>query len=206
MKAAAATIIITASLGITVAVTSIAEKRTPEPLVQPLESIPSEIAGWQLARHEKLAPAILTELRPTSYISRQYTKGAGHAGVFVAFYGAQQGGEGLHSPKNCLPGGGWTIEEQQYIELPASTPATINRCVIRKNANKVLMLYWYQTRERVCANEYAGKFLLIRDALLSRSTGSSIVRVTLPVSEFGSRDATPLASELLVHVQRCLGS
>jgi len=45
---------------------------------------------------------------------------------------------------------------------------------------RALVLYWYQSRDRVIASEYIGKVLLVRDALFSGRTSGSIVRIVVP--------------------------
>jgi hypothetical protein len=39
----------------------------------------------------------------------------------------------------------------------------------------MLMFYWYQSRNRIVANEYLGKILLAKDTLLTGRTAGSIV-------------------------------
>ena len=38
-------------------------------------------------------------------------------GLFIGYFPTQRTGVTIHSPKNCLPGAGWTFESSQYVNL-----------------------------------------------------------------------------------------
>ena len=44
-----------------------------------------------------------------------------------------------------------------------------------------MVLYWYQGRGRISANEYLVKWELLRDATLKQRTDEALVRVIVPV-------------------------
>jgi EpsI family protein len=82
---------------------------------------------------------------------------------------------------------------------------TINRTSIHNAGNRMVALYWYQSTNRVVADEYLGKFLLVRDALVEGRTGGSIVRITFPDTSDSLAEASQFAASLMREVQRCLG-
>lgn len=67
------------------------------------------------------------------------------------------------------------------------------------------MFYWYQSKNRIVANEYFGKILLARDAFTTGQTAAAIVRVTLPDVPGADLEGTAYVSGLIPEVQRCFG-
>src|SRR6266436_2191506 len=105
-------------LTLTITASTFSERRSATALVAPLESIPTSIDGWSVLKTETLDQPTLRVLTPTSYVSRLYGKGNQKLDAFVAFYAMQRAGESMHSPKNCLPGGGWEIWRQDSMTIP----------------------------------------------------------------------------------------
>ena len=168
-------------LAATLVAASLADRRVPDFLAQPLDKIDTQLAGWQAVADEPLGARVLKVLLPTSYLSRTYRKGGLPMGLFVAFYAQQRGGESMHSPKNCLPGSGWEIWKYESASIPVNgQPVTVNKYFIHNSGQRMLMYYWYQSKQRIIASEYLGKILLVRDALFDGRTAGSIVRITLP--------------------------
>jgi EpsI family protein len=191
---------------LTLVASTLSERRRPSYLANPLESIDAQLAGWRAVSDQALDARILRALRPTSYLSRSYRKGDRQLGLFVAFYAQQRAGESMHSPKHCLPGSGWEIWNYDSMLVPvAAGQMRVNKYSIRNAGQRDLMLYWYQSRERVIASEYLGKLLLVRDALVDGRTAGSIVRIIIPDVAGASEEAATFASALIPQVQRCFG-
>ena len=53
--------------------------------------------------------------------------------------------------------------------------------MIQKGIDRQVVLYWYQGRGRVVANEYANKLWLMIDAARLHRTNGSLVRIVVPV-------------------------
>jgi EpsI family protein len=194
-----------ALLGATLAASTISENRKPEVLAKPLESIEREIAGWSATRDEALGETIVESLTPTSYLLRSYRRQNRELGLFVAFYAQQRAGESMHSPKYCLPGAGWEIVESGRVFVPVGArQEEVNKFVVQKNRERTVVLYWYQSRRRIVASEYAGKMFLVRDALFDGSTAGSIVRLTAPDRPGSLEEEVAFASRLIPQIERCL--
>jgi EpsI family protein len=103
--------------------------------------------------------------------------------LYIGYYESQRTGATYHSPKNCLPGAGWQIEQSDYVTVPVSedTTITINKVLIQKDMEKQLILYWYQDRGRAVASEYTAKAYFLWDAMTKNRTDGSLVRVSVPV-------------------------
>ena len=67
--------------------------------------------------------------------------------LFIGYYDQQSAGQTPHSPRVCIPSGGWKIDDLQTIELEnGSDVVPINRVMIGKGEQKLLVYYWFQQR------------------------------------------------------------
>lgn len=105
--------------------------------------------------------------------------------LYMAYLDAQRDGRSWHSPRQCIPGGGWkitrhTIEKTKTID---GAPFTYNRMIIENRDNKQLVYYWYDQRGRKVANEFIMKFWLIVDAVMRKRSDGAMVRLITPVMD-----------------------
>jgi EpsI family protein len=192
-------------LACTILLTRMVARRVPEFLAMPLDRIDSEISGWTAVKDSTLDVHSLKALDATSYLVRTYSKRDQQLELFVAFYAQQRAGESMHSPKHCLPGAGWEIWRHDSAIVPLHGQQTVvNKYSIQNVGTRRLMLYWYQSENRIVANEYVGKILLARDTLLTGKTAGSIVRIMLPDTPDATNEGIAFAAELIPEVQRCL--
>jgi EpsI family protein len=190
----------------TLATAKFTERRNAATLAAPLATISSRLAGWSALADEKLPDRVEGTLAASSYLTRGYRRGKDELNLFVAFYEQQRAGESMHSPKHCLPGGGWEIWDYGSAEVPVgSQKVKINKYFIQHSGQRLVMLYWYQSRQRIIASEYLGKIFLVRDALLEGRTDGSIVRITLQDQPGAVETGIQFASNLIPEVQRCFG-
>jgi EpsI family protein len=164
------------------------------PLSKPLSEIPLQFLSWKGQRTEDLDEKIVGVLGVSEYLNRVYRNTAGTpVGLYVGYYKSQRQGESIHSPLNCLPGAGWLPVKKGVTTVPiaASTvdpslatgvPIEINRYVIEKSGQSMLVLYWYQSHGRVVANEYWGKIYMVWDAIRTHRTDAALVRVIVPMT------------------------
>lgn len=169
---------------------------------QSLAGFPLQIGDWQGADAAPFADDVVAQLGVDDYINRIYQSTAGGAvGVYIGYYHSQRQGDTIHSPQNCLPGAGWRPIESGAQVIGAGTSAvTVNRYVIAKGLDRQVVLYWYQGRGRVVANEYTNKALLMLDAARLRRTNGGLVRLIAPVETTTTAAAaqlTAFASALL---------
>ena len=183
------------------------ERNPPRPLARPLDKIPNQLAGWTGTDDSPLAPRILRSLDATAVLSRTYRRMDRGVTLFVAYYAKQKAGESMHSPKYCLPGGGWEPLETSMVVVPTGNGgASINKYVLQMGGVRTLVLYWYQSPGRVIASEYAGKTLLFWDGLTRRRSGGSIVRLTFSeATPQALKEGLELAPVVIFEMQQCLG-
>ncbi len=145
-----------------------------------------------------------------SYVLREYTGGdMPPFSVYAGFYEQQYRGHTIHSPKNCLPGGGWEPLSSGRLTVPLpGGDVEVNRYVIANGGRRALVLYWYQGRGRVAASEYAVKWDLLRDQALRGRSDEALVRIIVPMMEEGGsaadRGATKIAQAVIPAVAQAL--
>lgn len=148
----------------------------------------------------------------SSYVLRRYPDAADATlpawSVYVGYYPQQSQGETIHSPKNCLPGGGWEplTSSRETVPTPVG-PAHVNRYLIGKGQAKAVVLYWYQGRGRTAANEYVVKWDLLRDQALMGRSDEAMARVIVPVvttEAAAYEQAARMAAALVPQIDRAL--
>jgi len=164
----------------------------PVPLSKPLAGFPAEIGEWRMTRQGAMEQEVQDTLRADDYLTRDYARVAAEtANLFVAFFNSQRSGQTPHSPKNCLPGSGWvwTVSDTVQVTIANRTaPIEINRYVVSKGEEKALVLYWYQSRDRVVASEYRASAFTAWDALRYHRSDTALVRIVVRISG-GHEDA-----------------
>jgi EpsI family protein len=179
-------------------ITSIAsEKRKQQQPRRSLQMFPQDLGGWEAEDTVRLSERVEEQLGATDYIVRTYRRGDRSVDLFIGYYADQRAGESMHSPRNCLPGAGWEISRFGAAEIPVgSDRVPVNEFEIQNGATRAVAMYWYQTPQRLYANEYMGKVMLVWDALAGRGTSGSIVRIVVP-DDSHAADARAFASEVI---------
>jgi EpsI family protein len=154
------------------------------PVAPPLSSLPVNIGEWQ-GREQAIADDVREILGKGEFMARLYWNPSqrAYAELFVAYFASQRAGDTIHSPKNCLPGAGWSPVESGEITLshPNGRVFPVNRYVIGKGLDRQVVLYWYQAHGRAVASEYWAKYYLVADAIRMNRTDGAMVRVVAPV-------------------------
>jgi EpsI family protein len=156
------------------------------PQNKPLSQVPTTFNHWILQQEGVVEKEVQDVLKADELLTRSYASPeqsiAAH--LFVAYFRSQRTGQTPHSPKNCLPGSGWvpSLSDIVNISIPGrGEPIEVNRYVVGKGDQKSLVMYWYQSRDRVVASEYKAKFYVMADALRYNRTDTALVRVVIPI-------------------------
>lgn len=151
----------------------------------PLRNFPSQIQGWQ-GSMIPIAPAIRAVLGPGEFLERLYRRNSETPPVdlFLAYFPSQRTGDTMHSPKNCLPGGGWVPIAASRVSLtgPTGNRFNVNRYLIAKGLDRMLVLYWFREQGRPVASEYWAKVYLVTDAIRENRTDGALIRVATPLA------------------------
>lgn len=171
------------------------------PNVAPLSSFPTAAGPWTMYKDVPIEKEVQDVLLADDTLNRIYVKpGNSAAFLFIAFFRTQRSGQAPHSPKNCLPGSGWEALESEPItvEVPGRTePIQTNRYVVAKGDEKSVVLYWYQSHNRIIAGEFTAKFWLIADSIKYHRSDSALVKIVVPVRNGDSIAATHDATDFV---------
>jgi EpsI family protein len=167
---------------------------------QPLVGLPQTLGVWQKTQEGVVDAETQAVLKADDTLNRSYgnnSLGVG-ANLFVAAFRSQRHGAAPHSPKNCLPGAGWTpvVNDHIMVALPGRTePIEVNRYIIQRGDTKSLVLYWYQSRDRAVASEYKAKLYTMLDAIKDNRTDTALVRVVIGLNSNDSNEKAQAAAE-----------
>jgi EpsI family protein len=151
---------------------------------EPLAAVPATIAGLS-GVDVPIDQDQLDVLGKGDFLSRVYANGArsGQVGLFIAYFASQRTGATMHSPRNCLPGSGWSFESSQYVTVKDANgqPHQVGEYIIANGDNRQFVIYWYEAHGRSVASEYKAKAYLVSDAIRMNRTDGALVRVITPV-------------------------
>ena len=159
----------------------------PVPIKKPLSSFPEQIGDYHLTNSFQSSAGVVKLLGVDDYIDYNYVNPSGiPVNFYVGYYASVGVGGSYHSPKNCLPGGGWGLDTVKTVKLQAGIEgkkkSTVTEMLIRNGDQYQVVLYWYQNRGRIIASEYWEKVYLVLDALLKGRRDGSFVRIMAPVT------------------------
>lgn len=157
----------------------------PEPDRGPVfADIPYQ-SGMYSAEERRFDEASYEVLRADTTTLRLYRDITGQAlWLFVGYFRSQEYGSQIHSPRQCLPGGGWRISEiEPYrLKLAEGVERSVSRLTITEGENRQLMIYWFETRGGAIRNEFELKFDLMKNSLWLRPSDAAFIRLNLPMA------------------------
>jgi exosortase D (VPLPA-CTERM-specific) len=169
-----------------ISVYSLSGRKEIVPDRQHFVSFPRTLGAWQ-GQPSLLEPQIEHVLGLDDYILTDYTNAkGGTVNFYVAYYASQRSGSSPHSPMVCIPGGGWQIvrfERSHYQSQSIQTAIPLNRVLIGRDKDRLLVYYWFVQRGRNIANEYWSKWQLFVDAVTKNRTDGALVRLVTPVGQ-----------------------
>ncbi|MFS4439506.1 VPLPA-CTERM-specific exosortase XrtD [Paracoccaceae bacterium GXU_MW_L88] len=162
------------------------EREAEVPSRAPFAVFPLSVDGWQ-GVSSRLDPAIEGVLKADDYLDASYVKAGEGAPVnlFMAFYRDQTDGSGIHSPEVCIPGAGWEIKNIRPIQKPQSVEGfenlQVNRAVITKGLEEMLVYYWFNQRGAQLTNDFKAKFQAMKDQIVMGRSDGALMRVLTPI-------------------------
>ncbi len=155
------------------------------PVNKPLDLFPRQSLGWSMVGEARFDERVLAVLLPTDYLSRSYRNENGDVvGLYVGYHDGGPDSGPIHSPRQCLPGSGWTPVHSSSHEMPVSgTTVSYVTSLYQKDSSKQLFLYWFQVGGEYLTNEYALKFSMAKNSFLKNQRESSFIRISVPVND-----------------------
>jgi len=143
---------------------------------------PLKINDWK-GKTGVLEENILASLKAEDYIISEYQNEDGDfVNFYVAYYADQAAGSAAHSPRACIPGGGWLIKELTVKAVDGihvgGKPLMVNRLLIKRGDYTQVVYYWFQQRGRIITSEWMVKWYLFWDSMTRNRTDGALVRLT----------------------------
>jgi EpsI family protein len=158
----------------------------PIPIKKSLSTFPGKMGDFSFSTSFQSSADVLKLLGVDDYIEYNYTSPSNTSvDFYVGFYSSVGVEGGYHSPKNCLPGGGWGIDTVKTMHLQAGIEgkktSDVTEMLIRSGDQYQVVLYWYQNRGRIISSEYLEKIYLVLDAIFMHRRDGTFVRIMVPV-------------------------
>ncbi len=149
------------------------------PKVQKLTEIPKHFGSWHIARDTIFDENTLRILRPTDYLMRTYANSSGvPISLYVGYHDGSPSAGPIHSPKNCLPGGGWEFTSIEDITMKhMDSNIKIVRAVLEKDGEDMAFYYWYQVRGEVITDDLDMKVAEFLGMLTSNRKDAAFIRL-----------------------------
>ena len=164
-----------------------------------LATFPLQLEEWT-GQDGSIEAEVADKLGFTEYVMINYqTIQRRPVNFYVAYYASQRKGVSPHSPKVCIPGGGWEIADFSRTRVDQ---IPVNRVLIRKGLQDQIVYYWFEERGIAVANEYIKKWMLFKDALFLNRTDGSLIRVTTPVMSDESTMDADLRAQAFIRASR----
>ncbi len=159
-------------------------------------------SSWKMSQELEMDKESLEVLKADDILSRAYVnqKNGASATLFVAYFSTQRTGKAPHSPKNCLPGSGWVQTRSGVVSIPIPgkpEPIRVNQYLIARGDNESVVLYWYQSRDRVIASEYTAKIYTVTDSIRYDRSDTALVRVVVGVEDGNRQKAIDTATSFV---------
>jgi exosortase D (VPLPA-CTERM-specific) len=180
------------------------------PAREPFVEFPMQFGNWH--GHRDSLDAIFTDqLKMDDYLLANFVGNEPMpVNLYISWYGSQRKGEAVHSPRSCLPGGGWQMLtfDTHVVDgiVVAGQPLRVNRALIQLGDQRQMVYYWFQQRGRIIDNEFSVKWYLFWDAMVHHRTDGAMVRLLTPVDRVGGEaDAEARLADLTARMAPVLG-
>lgn len=153
------------------------------PLKCSLDHFPKKIANFTMINSKTFNDDVMEHLDVDNYLMWEYSDETGYRiWLYIGYFQNQTEGSIIHSPKHCMPGGGWNIISSDLVTITDSRSKTlkygVNELVLKKGMDTQIAHYWYHSRGRIVANEYIDRALMILDSITKRRSDGALIRIT----------------------------
>jgi len=177
------------SLAVLIGALFVLQLRSPGeavPIRKSLDTFPIVVGDWQAREGVLFELDILNVLKAKDYLMRRDQDPSGKSiWLFIGYWDSQRKGAQPHSPKNCLPGGGWEPLQASLVTIPLRpplAPITVTRFLIQKDRDQQVVFYWYQSQGKAIAGEFPARVEMIKNSIVRHRTDGALVRIMSPVS------------------------
>ncbi len=166
------------------------EREQSPPARQSFAAFPMALPGGWQGQGERIEADVLAILALDDYHMANYRRGdEPPVNFYTAYYASQSGGGSTHSPRTCLPGGGWVMTDLKTVEVPLPAaagappaPLRVNRVVIQQGESRQLVYYWFRGRGRELTDEFEVKWFILSDGITMNRSDGALVRLITPLA------------------------
>jgi EpsI family protein len=169
--------------GLAAATLLAARATTVDTLITPpredFDRLPLEFAGWKSQVRELTADVAEVIGADDTIVVDMISPEGEFLNIYAAYLEARRDGRSWHSPRQCIPGGGWEITSHTVVTDGTFNGASLNynRLLIENRGQRQLVYYWYPQRGRNVANEFMMRFYLTYDAVARQRSDGAMVRL-----------------------------
>ncbi len=145
-----------------------------------------DVPGWRYTNIPN-SNAVLDSLQANITIFADYYKKKNDARVnlYIGYYDSLEQSKLSHAPQVCFTAQGWILQEDNKVMLEVDDKKReVNRLLLEKEKEQLLVYYWYQTKNDVFTDLYKMKLrLLYRKLTKGRAAevDNAFIRVSTPV-------------------------
>ena len=170
---------------------------TPAPqLIAPSRAsfydFPTRVGDW-MGQPQTMQSIYLDALHLDDYALTDFRAADGKVvNFYAAYYRSQDTTRAIHSPHDCIPGGGWEITKFEQRVLPAQgthEAFKVNRAVVQLGSHRQIVYYWFEERGRHLTSEYSARWYLFWDGLTRHRTDGALIRFVADLPPGASEDA-----------------
>ena len=133
--------------------------------------------GWT-AQTFPIEKGVIAMLNPDAIFNALYVNAnGGRVDLFFSYFGGDNAQSGVHSPRNCMPGGGWTIEKTERHDIAfGGGVIRASRMYVRYETDARVVDYWYITRHGETSSDYSLKLFTMLGALSFQPADVAFIR------------------------------
>lgn len=143
-----------------------------------LDTFPMRAGDW-VGKKDALAPFLIEALKPDYIFSATYTNSRGdRIQLFFDYFTGENAARGVHSPRNCMPGSGWSIVKISDVNVdPNNSNIPASRFILNREKLSQVMDFWYVTRYGETSNDFVYKFYTMLSSLTIQPTDVAFIRL-----------------------------
>lgn len=162
------------------------------------DDFPLTVGEWN-GYKEEVSETTMKLLNPQAIISVTYTNPDGISiHLLFDFFSSDATFGGPHSPRNCLPGSGWKIENVLEYEIArGSKMIPAGRFELKFKESEKVMDFWYVTHFGETSNDYQFKLYELLSALTFKPRDVAFVRFVTDNNEVSLKALKDFQKEIL---------
>lgn len=141
---------------------------------RPLIDFPLVLGEWK-GSQKSMITSIVDFLKVSDYALIDYKSNGHQVNLYIAYYQSLDEEAFPHTPRKCIPAGGWEIETLSKVALGSREA---RRVKIVNGSHTQIVYYWYQQGANSIAGEYQLKWNTMLRSLREGRTDTSLVRLT----------------------------